>query len=51
VRYLVQAEAAFPGWLEQLLTHPVRGLENWPRLFEALRQKGVIKAFLEVRPS
>ena len=34
------------------LTHPVRGLENWPMLFEALNgKKGVIKAFLEVRPS
>ena len=52
VRDLVQAEAAYPGWLEQLLTHPVRGLENWPMLFEALNgKKGVIKAFLEVRPS
>jgi threonine dehydrogenase-like Zn-dependent dehydrogenase len=52
VRDLVQAEAAYPGWLEQLLTHPVRGLENWPMLFEALNgKKGVIKAFLEVRAS
>jgi glucose 1-dehydrogenase len=52
VRDLVQAEAHHPGWLEQLLTHPVRGLENWPMLFEALNgKKGVIKAFLEVRPS
>ena len=31
---------------------PVRGFENWPMLFEALNgKKGVIKAFLEVRPS
>jgi len=52
VRDLIHAEAAYPGWLEQLLTHPVRGLENWPMLFEALNgKKGVIKAFLEVRPS
>jgi hypothetical protein len=51
-RALVQAEAAYPGWLEQLLTHPVRGLENWPMLFEALNgKKGVIKTFLEVRLS
>jgi len=52
VRDLIHAEAAYPGWLEQLLTHPVRGFENWPMLFEALNgKKGVIKAFLEVRPS
>jgi hypothetical protein len=48
----LHAEAAYPGWLEQLLTHPVRGFRNWPMLFEALNgKKGVIKAFLEVRPS
>ena len=52
VRDLIHAEAAYPRWLEQLLTHPVRGFENWPMLFEALNgKKGVIKAFLEVRPS
>jgi len=52
VRDLIHAEAAYPGWLEQLLTHPVRGLDSWPMLFEALNgRKGVIKAFLEVRPS
>jgi threonine dehydrogenase-like Zn-dependent dehydrogenase len=50
VRDLIHAEAAYPGWLEQLLTHPVRGLESWPLLFEALKEKkGVIKAFMEVR--
>jgi threonine dehydrogenase-like Zn-dependent dehydrogenase len=52
VRDLIHAEAAYPGWLEQLLTHPVRGFDAWPMLFEALNgKKGVIKAFLEVRPS
>ena len=50
VRDLIHAEAAYPGWLEQLLTHPVSGFDNWPMLFEALNsKKGVIKAFLEVR--
>ncbi|MGZ3481551.1 MAG: hypothetical protein ACXU81_14445 [Myxococcaceae bacterium] len=39
------------GLLEQLLTRPVRGFENWPMLFEALNgKKGVITTFLEVRP-
>jgi len=52
VRDLIHAEAAYPEWLERLLTHPVRGLESWPRLFEALKEKtGVIKAFMEVRPA
>jgi len=49
VRDLIHAEAAYPGWLAKLLTHPVKGLENWPQLFEALNGgKGVIKAFCEV---
>jgi len=52
VRDLIHAEAAYPGWLERLLTHPVRGFDSWPLLFEALNgTTGVIKAFLEVRPS
>ena len=51
VRDLIHAEAAYPGWLSKLLTHPVQGLENWPKLFEALNGgKGVIKAFCEVNP-
>ena len=52
MRDLIHADAAYPGWLERLLTHPVRGFDSWPLLFEALNgTKGVIKAFLEVRPS
>lgn len=51
VRDLIHAEAAYPGWLAKLLTHPVKGLENWPQLFSALNAgKGVIKAFCEVNP-
>ena len=23
-----------PGWLARLLTHPVKGLENWPQLLD-----------------
>ena len=33
---LSQAEAEYPGWLKQLLTHPVKGLENYGDLFEKL---------------
>src|SRR5438477_7111993 len=36
VRDMAQAEAEYPGWLPQLLTTPVRGLENYQRLFESL---------------
>jgi len=49
VRDLTHAEAAYPGWMERLLTHPVRGLENWSELFEKLTSaKGAIKVFCEV---
>jgi threonine dehydrogenase-like Zn-dependent dehydrogenase len=46
---LAQAESQFPGWLERLLTHPVRGLENYKELFDKLTNaKGAIKVFCEV---
>jgi hypothetical protein len=46
---LSQAEAEYPGWLKQLLTHPVKGLENYGDLFEKLTTaKGAIKVFCEV---
>lgn len=49
VKDLAQAEAQYPGWLRQLLTHPVRGLENWQRLLDTLTTaKGAIKVYCEV---
>lgn len=49
VRDMAQSEAEYPGWLKQLLTHPVKGLENYGELFEKLTTaKGAIKVFLEV---
>jgi threonine dehydrogenase-like Zn-dependent dehydrogenase len=49
VRDLAKAEAQFPGWLGRLLTHPVRGLENYGELFETLTgANGAIKVFCEV---
>jgi glucose 1-dehydrogenase len=49
VRDLAQAEAEYAGWLRRLLTHPVKGLENYRELFEQLtRTKGAIKVFCEV---
>jgi len=49
VRDMAQAEAEYPGWLSRLLTHPVRGLENYQELFNQLTEaKGAIKVFCEV---
>ncbi|HEY6121331.1 MAG TPA: glucose 1-dehydrogenase [Pyrinomonadaceae bacterium] len=49
VKDLAQAEAEYPGWLSRLLTHPVKGLENYSELFDKLTNaKGAIKVFCEV---
>src|SRR6476469_5948272 len=49
VKDLAQAEAQYPGWLDQLLTHPVKGLENWQLLLDTLTNaKGAIKVYCEV---
>src|SRR6202007_2815988 len=43
VRDMAQAEAEYPGWLKQLLTHPVKGLDRYAELFEKLTAaKGAI---------
>jgi len=48
-RDMAQADAEYPGWLGRLLTHPVKGLENYAELFEKLTTaKGAIKVFCEV---
>jgi glucose 1-dehydrogenase len=49
VKDMAQAESEYPGWLGRLLTHPVRGLENYEELFEKLTgAEGAIKVFCEV---
>jgi threonine dehydrogenase-like Zn-dependent dehydrogenase len=49
VRDMAQGEAEYPGWLGRLLTHPVKGLENYQELFATLTSaKGAIKVFCEV---
>lgn len=49
VRDMSQAELEYPGWLARLLTHPVKGLENYRELFEKLTTtKGAIKVYCEV---
>jgi hypothetical protein len=46
---LSAADLSFPGWLAKLLTHPVKGLENYAELIEKLTSaKGAIKVFCEV---
>jgi threonine dehydrogenase-like Zn-dependent dehydrogenase len=49
VRDMAQAEAEYPGWLSRLLTHPVKGLENYRELLDKLTTaKGAIKVYCEV---
>ena len=49
VRDLALAEAQYPGWARRLLTHPVRGLENYRQLIETLTSANdAIKVFMEI---
>ena len=51
VEDMALAEADFVGWLEQLLTHPVHGLENFCELIDTLTSaKDAIKVYCEVAP-
>ena len=51
VRDLAMAESQYPGWLPRLLTHPVKGLDNYQQAFELLTGGGrPIKIFVEVAP-
>jgi hypothetical protein len=49
VKELSTAELQYPGWLKRLLTHPVRGLENYGEMIRMLTEaKGLIKVYCEV---
>ena len=51
VNDLARAEAEYPGWASRLLTHPVRGLDNYRQLLDTLANgKSVIKAYCEIAP-
>ncbi len=51
VRDLAMAEVQYPGWAAQLLTHPVRGLENYRQLIDTLTDaRDAIKVYLEIAP-
>jgi glucose 1-dehydrogenase len=45
---LIKAQAVFPGWLEQLLTTPVRGLDGYREMFERLESGAGIKVYVDV---
>ncbi len=43
------AAQQYPGWLNRLLTHPVKGLENYAEMMRLLtEEKNAIKVFVEV---
>ena len=49
VRDMSQAAEQHPGWLERLLTHPVKGLDKYRELIDTLTTaKGAIKVYCEV---
>jgi threonine dehydrogenase-like Zn-dependent dehydrogenase len=49
VKDMTHAESQYPGWLQRLLTHPVRGLENYQQLLDTLTMaKGAIKVYCEI---
>jgi threonine dehydrogenase-like Zn-dependent dehydrogenase len=46
---LIVAEARFPGWLGELLTTPIHGLENYAEMVKALTEdRSAIKVYVEV---
>ncbi len=45
---LIKAQAVFPGWLDQLLTTPVRGLERYGEMFDHLERGDGIKVYVDV---
>jgi threonine dehydrogenase-like Zn-dependent dehydrogenase len=49
VQDMALAEMQYPGWLGRLLTHPVRGLQNYAETMRLLtEEKSAIKVFVEV---
>jgi threonine dehydrogenase-like Zn-dependent dehydrogenase len=49
VKDMTHAESQYPGWLGRLLTHPVKGLEDYQLLLDTLTTaKGAIKVYCEV---
>ena len=50
VRDMALAQARYPGWLERLLTQPVRGLGGYAEMIRLLtEEKSAVKVFVEVK--
>jgi len=49
---LIKAQALFPGWLDQLLTTPISGLDGYAEMIRALTEdRDAIKVYVEVNGS
>jgi glucose 1-dehydrogenase len=49
VQDMALAEALYPSWLARLLTHPVKGLDNYQEMIHLLtEEKNAVKVFVEV---
>jgi glucose 1-dehydrogenase len=48
---LAKAAAEYPNWAARLLTHPIKGLDNYRQLIDTLTMaRGAIKVFMEIAP-
>ncbi|MBC7901213.1 MAG: glucose dehydrogenase, partial [Saprospiraceae bacterium] len=53
VKDLALCEAMHPGWLGRMMTHKVKGLENYEKVFDILNDSSkynAIKTYFEVKP-
>jgi glucose 1-dehydrogenase len=49
---LIKAQAVYPGWLDQLLTTPIHGLDRYDEMIRALTEdRDAIKVYVEVNGS
>jgi glucose 1-dehydrogenase len=53
VKDLALCEAMHPDWLDKMLTHPIRGIENFRQIFDNLSHStpGLVKTFCEISQS
>jgi hypothetical protein len=52
VKDLALCEAMYAGWLSRMMTHEVKGLENYEKIFDILNNSAkynAIKAYFEVK--
>lgn len=50
VKDLALCEAMYPDWLKRMLTHPIKGIENFRQMFDLLNNgaPGMVKTFCEI---